>query len=440
MKLLRKVFSILVVTCLTLGIVAIKPTSTRAITHFWMELSNPRTGANSEYKFHFSIEKRLAVHQYIKLVFPPGTTYQKTPYIPPPDNPCLACQGIPIIENFPDGSIGLKFNTHIELDPAKEGYRDIIVTLPGGVKLLDKDKKYYSLEFFNPPNPGLYTYKIATQAEPHLVESESFKIQDYPLSSPQVDIEPILTKEKAGYSIDFDLNEFCDMKAQKDTINLQFPKEVIFSKLTQNIHRDWITINESNLLEWPSIKDNMLLIPIPFDLKSGQHVSIKIDSRVGITNPEKAGMYELKLMLSNIMEWTRSFPYFVAIPAGQALLKIEPPTTGNLAEFSILQTLERVELSPLDTIYVQFPDTIELPETINPSSILINNKPAFRVAINGQIVAIILRNHAKGWMPLEIKLTTGAGIKTPTIKASIKLELKILKDGEFLPTNSVELT
>ena len=443
MKLLKKVFSILVVFCLLLGVSVIKPAPARAIHDFWMELSSPRPGANSIYKFHFSLEKTVKVHDWIKLVFPPGTTLEKTPAFPPPSeppSPCRPCQGFPIINNLADGSIELKFNSHIELDPSKEGYRDIIATVPASISMPDKNgNNWMEHRFHNPTKPGFYIYKIATQSEPELVESRPLKIQDYPLSSPIVQIEPIQLKEKAGYSIDFDLNEFCDMKAGQDSINIQFPKEVVFSKTDEEIHRDWITVNESNLLEWPTIQDNVLTIPIPYDLKSGQHVSIKIDSRLGLVNPEKTGTYELSIRLSNQIDWFRSFPYFVATQPSPLLLIIEPPYCEEEAEFSILQTLERMELNPLDTIYVRFPDAIKLPSVLSNTEILINNQPAFQVTIEGQVVAIRLKSRAKGWMPLEIKFTKQAGITLPRARTAIQLELKLSEEAAYLVSNPVNI-
>ena len=436
MKLLKKILSILLTFCLLLGVSVSKPVPTKAITKFRMELSSPRAGANSEYKFYFSIEKTVKVHDWIKLVLPPGTRYMKIPT----SGSCLVDMEMPSIGTLPDGSLEFKFNVHIELDPEKEGYKNITITLPAKSLVFDGNQKYYTLEFFNPPIPGSYTYKIATQSEPTLVESKPVNILVYPLSSPIVDIEPDQTNVRAGYSIDLDLNQFCDLKAGQDTINIQFPKEVVFSKSSESIQRDWMTVNESDLLELPSIKDNILIIPIPYDLKSSQHISIKIDSRVGLTNPEKAGMYELKVRFSNQINWFQSFPYFVATQPSPVLLKIEPPYSGDEAEFSILHYQERNELNPLDTIYVRFPEKIRLSPSLQKSEVLINNKPVFQVNIEGQIVAITLRSHAKGWMPLEIKFTKQAGIKLPRAKTAIQLELKLSENAVFLPTNPVEIT
>jgi hypothetical protein len=435
LKPMRKVFSFLLVLCMMLGIFAIKPVPTKAINKFWMELSSPRAGANCEYKFHFSLEKKLEVHQYIKVVLPPGTRVIKTPS----PASCVA-EWTPDIYTLADGSVEIKYNSHLELDPEIEGYRDFVVTIPAKTVVADVDRKYYSLEFFNPPNPGLYTYKIATQAEPNLVESKPVSILDYPLSSPIVDIEPNQPNVKAGYSLDFDLNKFCDLKAGQDTINIQFPGEVIFSKLASSFHRDWITVNESNLLFLPMVRDNLLIIPIPNDLKPGQHVSIKIDSRVGLTNPEKAGMYELNVRLSNQISWFRSFPYYIATQPGPVLLKIDPTIPREVAEFSILHPTERLELNPLDKIYVRFPSEIRLPTTIPATEVLINNQPALQVIVEGQVVEITLKSRAKGWMPLEIKLTKYNKIKIPVNKKMIQLELKLKEDAEFIPTNPVEIT
>lgn len=447
MKSTGKLFSILLITTLLSGFFLFNATSTAAIQNLWVELSSPKLSANSSYKFHLTIEKHLLITDWIQLIFPTGTVLKEVPYIPPPgNNPFRGVNPISEINYLPDGSIEIKCRTYIDLDPSKEGYRDIVVEIPFQFDVRENEK-WHSYRIYNPSVPGEYYYYIATQREPDLIKSLPVWIEEdpispptwnYPISNPIVDLEPSSIKDPAGYSLDFDLNENCEMKAQKDSIKILFPKEVYFSKVASTIHRDWITINENNLLEDPLIQDQMLILPIPYDLPFGQHISIKIDSRVGICNPEKVGMYELTVLLSPQIEPTRSFPYFIGIVPSPALLLVEPSESTGNTEFKLLHKTSRPELKPLETIYVRFPDLIKLPYALPVNSIRVNGKPIFAVTVKDQIATITLRSYAKGWMPVMIQFGVNANIKTPTAETPYQLELKVQKEGEFIPTNLVK--
>jgi hypothetical protein len=438
MKTTRRLFSLVVVGSMLLGGFVFKPISTKAVSNVWVEVSNPRPGANSDFKFHFTLENKLLVHEFIKIIFPKGFSYKKT--ITGTVDRKNPDYNVPIITDYPDGSFSFAFNTHIELDPSKEGYKDITVSLKKYVKMMgDSSEAVYEFWFFNPPTPGLVTFQVYTQAELDPVPSKPVLIQDYPMSTPIVDIEPNLIKEPAGYSLDFELNAYSEMKANEGTIQIQFPPESRLTKDANQIQPMWILLNDSFLNQKVSCQDNLLTFLIPQDLKSGQPISIKIDSRVGIVNPSQPGTYELTVKTSAEDRWYRSFPFFVAQEAPPALLKINPTFPNEIAEFELLLTTERVELKPLDTIYVRFPDTMKLPATIDPTSVYVNHKPIFQVSIDGPLIAIQLRSHAKSWMPLEITFTKAAGIKTPSTREPFHLELKIQKEADFIPTNLVEL-
>jgi len=275
-----------------------------AIHKFWVEINDHTPGAVNGFKFHFSIEKLLQVHQYIKIVFPPGTTYtipaDRSPLIPEdPNNPCKACQGIPIIKDLPDGSVELKFNTHIELDPSKEGYRDIVVSIPS-------DSAY---QFKTPTIPGSYIYKIATQAEQKLISSYPVDVFQSSITQPDLDIESSKSDEIAGFSFDFKISSFgrLDPKSE-DKIKIRFPKEFIFTKSAGEIHDDWITVNENNISWFPDIEhnNNDLIITVPQEIKRGRSVSIKIDCRCGIKNPSLPGVYHILVSTSRDTEWISS--------------------------------------------------------------------------------------------------------------------------------------
>ena len=160
--------------------------SAKAIQNFTVEVTPKITGAVAEYKFQFTLEKKIEVHQSFHIIFPKGTTL--TPPIPEGENekklrltdivdaitfnndPCTACLGLPIITFESDGTLSIQFRTPMDLDPAKADYKATTITISAKAGIT------------NPPLPGTYTYKIRNLQEPTYVESQ-------PVSIPEVKIE-----------------------------------------------------------------------------------------------------------------------------------------------------------------------------------------------------------------------------------------------------------
>jgi hypothetical protein len=133
----RKLLSLICCLLLILCLLPIQAPKVKAINNVWIEVMSRRVGMKATYKFHFSLEKTLAVHHYIKLIFPKEVTFPpKDPNPPPPKDPGEVPpprdptqppggsdpgQDLPIID-YAENS--LKFNSHIELDPSKEGYKE----------------------------------------------------------------------------------------------------------------------------------------------------------------------------------------------------------------------------------------------------------------------------------------------------------------------------
>jgi hypothetical protein len=99
-----------------------------ATKNVWVELEPNTYLSNATYKIHFTIEKTLHVHEWIKIIFPYDTELPEK--FPEPD-PALPYNATPPEIDHEERSI--KFFTHLELDPDKEGYSDILVTFPNTV-------------------------------------------------------------------------------------------------------------------------------------------------------------------------------------------------------------------------------------------------------------------------------------------------------------------
>lgn len=157
----RKSFSLLAILVLLITLVISFPTNKAFATkNVWVELEPNTCGSTATYKIHFRLEKTLRIHEWIKIIFPPGTELPKE--FPEPD-PALLYNATPPEIDHEERSF--KFFSHIELDPDKVGYSDIVVTFPNTVGIK------------NPSIPGEYTILICTQAEPEPIESIPYTIK-----------------------------------------------------------------------------------------------------------------------------------------------------------------------------------------------------------------------------------------------------------------------
>jgi hypothetical protein len=174
----------LVVAVIALGGFAYKPTPAKAIKNFTVTVSPKVVGKIASFRFQFTLEKTIEVHQWFEISFPKGTTL--TPPIPEIEKdrerkerlkeitdaisfniPCTACMGLPIIEFPEDGTMTIKFHTPAEFDPADESNNPMVITIQDTAGIV------------NPTEPGSYTYKIRNQQEPEYVESQPVEFAQY---------------------------------------------------------------------------------------------------------------------------------------------------------------------------------------------------------------------------------------------------------------------
>jgi hypothetical protein len=133
-----------------------------AVKKMYMEMSPNFTGTNAEYRFCFTIQKKLEYGQWIQLKFPKEIVFpSEKPDIPRP-NPHCPDPYADALWDMENKTIRLAIN--MELNPAIEGYQDIQVTIPT------------SFHICNPEKSGSYVFAVRTEAEPDWVNSEPFEI------------------------------------------------------------------------------------------------------------------------------------------------------------------------------------------------------------------------------------------------------------------------
>jgi len=443
---LNKFFSI-ALTFILLGSVfsVFQPVKTRALTNFFMIVQPRKVATRATYRFNVTIEKRLAVHEAITLVWPPGTIID--PPLPEDEkkrkerltqiiesmsiglSPCSACQGLPVIEDTPEGGISLRFNTHIELNPEIEGYSDIVVTVPD------------TCGFVTPPKPGKYQWKFSTGAEPTFVSSEPFEIVEsaigVPEGMPEVEVLPSSFRANASYRITFNVGKGGWLKEGDGRIRVRFPEG---TELTESdIREKFILVNGKPITSPPLAVRNQLTFITPVEIPDSGRIEVFVDQGAGIINPPKPGEYVLEVStIPADKEWVASKPY--QIEKGGALLKIVPAKVNKPARYSFSFILEAGKsLKKGSKILVQFPEGTVIPSSLDKSKIKISGESVSEIAVNGLEVSLTSAINIDSENAVDVVFEVGAGIVNTTQPGDIKLGYKLESDSEYLMTSPVEL-
>lgn len=422
-----------------------QPAKTSALTNFFMTVQPRKVATRATYRFNVTIEKRLKVHEAITLVWPPGTIID--PPIPEDEkkrkerltqiiesmsiglSPCSACQGLPVIEDTPEGGISLRFNTHIELNPEIEGYSDIVVTVPD------------TCGFVTPPKPGTYQWKFSTGAEPTFVSSEPFEIVEsaigVPEGMPVVEVKPSSFRANASYTITFNVGKGGWLREGDGRIRVKFPEGTQFAD--EEIKEKFLLVNGKPITSSPLAVRNQLTFITPIEIPDSGRIEIFIDEGAGIINPPKPGEYVLEVStIPADKDWVASAPYL--IEKGGALLKVVPAKVNKPARYSFSFILEAGKTIDVGSkIHVKFPEGTILPSSLDKSKILIGGKPTGEISVNGLEVVISAGVKIESESAVDILFETGAGIINTTEPGEIKLGYKLETDPEFLMTSPVEL-
>lgn len=439
----KKLCSLFLSFILVSGIIVFIPKPASAIKNVWIEVLPRKVGVVATYKIHFTIEKVLYVHDWIKLMWPPDTKLPELPEDPHARNerlkqiiesmsiglsPCSSCQGLPIL-NY--NELSLQFNTHIELDPSKEGYSDIVVTVPDRVGIV------------NPTKEGKYQFKIATKSEPTFVASAPYEIVEskigVPEGVPEVTVVPPTYKVNAAYKITFNVGKGGWLQAGQGRVRVKFPNETVLSKKTGEIPVEAVTINGVHPTERPTVGQNTITITTPVEILDSGKVEVYFSERAGIINPGKPGEYKLEVStMPADPDWVSSKSY--VIEKGGAILSVNPPKVNKPAEFSFAFILEEgLSLSKGDRIIVKFPEGTTIPQMFDSSNVLINNESVSNVSVSGKEVSVYSKIGINTGDTVEVKFSKEAGIITPKTAGEIKLGYKLQGLSDFYYTLPVTL-
>ncbi|MDD4663597.1 MAG: hypothetical protein PHD83_02890, partial [Caldisericia bacterium] len=272
-----------------------------------------RIGTKATYLVVMKLDKALEVHDWIKVTWPKEATLPELPEDPIERtnelkriiesiyigaSPCSACQGLPEI-NYRENSI--KFNIHMELNPAIPGYEKVNLTITDRVGIV------------NPATPGFYKLKISTAKEIETFVSETFEIVESHLGEPTG--IPVVTPSPAGffqnasYEIRFRVGRGGQMSFNQSRIRIRFPKEIRFAYDLDKIPVYSIKVNDKPNNNRFALSDQTITFITPVDVDNSGEFKVLFEKEFGLINPVESGTFFLEVSTSEDSLWVRSEPF-----------------------------------------------------------------------------------------------------------------------------------
>ncbi len=421
----------------------------KALKDFYMDIYPRKAGVSATYRFFVTLEKKVELYRYIQFGFPQGT--QINPPIPtdPKEreerlkkindqiaflSPCPSCTDLPILDYYPDGSLkNLTFFSNAELDPKKDGFSQIGITIPE------------VCGFVTPVTPGWHTYRFSTHSEPNEVTSQ-FEIVEsrigLPEGVPEVKVELPLPAMTAKYVIYFTLGRGGHLKTLNGQFKIRFPEGTVLSKPGNDIKPSWITINGKPVTVKPSVQRLEIIFPTPVEVEDSGEVTIEFDKLCGIVNPAKGGNYQLEVSTTIDKEWVKSKEY--TISEASSILKLSDYRTNRNAVYQLIYFQDKEPLKLGDTIEIHFPKEVQIIAQMSShhNGITINGVSPLEVFFSGQDKSYFELFagdiHVNVGDPVTIEFNCPE-IKNPIMPCTIHLQYRPKGFQEYLTTPSVEI-
>ncbi|MCE5223485.1 copper amine oxidase N-terminal domain-containing protein [bacterium] len=485
---MKRCISVIVVLACVISFFSVleKAEPAKAITKFTMKVNPSSTNVIATYTFRFSIEKTIQVHDIIKLVFPPGTTF--TPplpeeqearkarlvqlmnciqYIPPSESWKDPEPGIALIDCEKDGSITLIFRSHFEFNPEQSAYRDLVVTVSQEAGIV------------TPSLSGAYRYKVATSAEPTFAESQTVEISD---ASFTASIFPPMISTIAEFEFQIPLRKtikvhdwFCLVFPPGTTLTPPLPEG---EKALQYRLKDIVDafslsgVGFEACLGLPQITfqndgsmELKLHSPIELDPAKPEYknIRIKFSRKAGFTTPPTPGKIQFSFYTIRDLSLIRSQEVEL-LNLTKFRIEIDPPVAGEVAEFSYYFRFEKpikvqdwikIKLPPGTTLNPPLPEEEKarkerlrkITEAINfdnGSCDEIQILPMITVLSDGSM-EIQFNNHVninpddQRYVNTMIVFSKEAGIVNPSVPGSYQYSIASKYEPDYVSSQPVEI-
>ncbi|MGI6587888.1 MAG: hypothetical protein ACOX2N_03715 [Peptococcia bacterium] len=305
----------------------------------------------------------------------------------------------------------------------------ITLTVPYGVQI--NDDSYVNIVFKNeagirnPDIPDEYQIAVSTTADKNEVKSKQYTVTKPSSTSssresdkPDIFLSTYRPEETTNMQITFKEGTLGDLRGD-DKINLIFP---VAYKIRGQLDPQYVTVNGREVEKLELIGQTLVLtVPYGVDLSAQELTEIKIDSQVGITNPDREGDYSL--LLCSSLKYDQLFNYTV---------KISSTAIGNTGEKPSVELSSRKPgesssyfvffinnisgtLREGDTISLSFPTGTLVPQSLSRSFVKVNGKVPDRVRVAGNKVTLYLPEdlRIKENASITVLIEEMAGIENP---------------------------
>lgn len=327
--------------------------SAKAISDFSVKLQPRLVSTIAEYEFHFKLSKKVLVHDWFHITFPPGTDF--CPPLPGEgrdrnirlkqimvsfvmdSKSCAESQGMPFVTFLEDGSMQIRLSSPVELNPFVDNYQETVIQI----------KK--SAGIMNPPCPGEVTFSFRTQHEETFI---SQPVEILGISKLYVGVNPPIIGSVAEY--DFIVNLEKSLKPH-DWIKIKFPPGTSFdppipekeSERKQRLRDilDAVSFPDCTcgdiIMGLPIItRENdssiVMLFNTPIEINTGldsyDRTEILISKEAGIVNPTIAGFYRFYMATKSEATFFESQPVELIDPS-KFNMEVYPQLTSHIADY-----------------------------------------------------------------------------------------------------------
>ncbi|MCK5847579.1 MAG: copper amine oxidase N-terminal domain-containing protein [Caldisericia bacterium] len=413
---------------------------TKAIQDISIIVKPRRVSTKASYQIRMKLEKPLEVHDWLKIIWPKDTQLPILPENKSQRNaelkrivesiyigtsPCSACQGLPVID-YRENSI--RFNTHMELDPANPGYEYVDIHVTDRVGII------------NPTTPGMYELKIQTAKELDRFASIPYEIVEskigVPDGIPSVEVTPTGINYKASYNIKFKTGTGGELFMNRSRIRVTFPKGTNLSKSNKEISKSSILVNGKAIGQQPMIFNETVTILAPSYIGNSQEVSVFFSIETGIVNPSSPGEYHVQVNTSEDVDIVDSHSYSITkeIP----FLEVIPEIVNRKASYKFSFVADK-EITNQYPISIQFPSSMKLPRYIDKKTVFINKSNPISISVRKQLLIINPDQVIENGKLLTIFIKSDAGITNPPTPEAIQLEFKWKDTNQWEVTKAVQI-
>jgi len=327
---------------------------------FTVDVKPSMVSCIAEYEFQIPLRRKLRVHDWFCIVFPPGTTLK--PCLPEEEKArqfrlkdiedafylfgesYIGCLGLPEISFLDDGSMELKLHSPLELDPDKIEFRNILIRFSRKAGIV------------TPPIPGKVVFSFYTIQDQSPIHSIPTDMQN--LTKFTVEVNP----KKAGEVSE--LSFYCRFEKPlkvHDWIKIKLPPGTTFnppipeeekarkerlSSIMDSIQFDCCCLCEVQGLPIITIhpdKSIEIKFNCPFDIETGnQNYTVNMilfSKEAGIVNPSISGSYQYYIASKNEPDYIPSKTVEI-IDKVNFQATVCPRLTGKVAHYKFHVVLE----------------------------------------------------------------------------------------------------